>query len=411
MSAVNSLVSHYGGGGVGSGAGGVGGVGVSTTGIRNHGNMHNSSSSLLSNGHSTYPRQAHHLIEQQQPRLPLIPPVLCSPNEPVSFEFGVHLAEGSKMCSVSNFSSMVELYEKIAQCFDISPKEIMYCTLNTEKVDMERILGGQIGLEDTIYVHRKGDRKEVEVTKTERFLGLTIADNSNGVSYIKKIKEDSTASRVPFIKVGDHIESIMNQSMVGCRHYEVARFLKNIPLNEIFRITLIEPKRSGYISDIIKPSGHHHQQHQLQRNTDAFSSEAVFNSGSNMLGTKNFGTGTIRIRGGLLASLENTTTTTTTTTAAAAAAFFDPESAEAASAAAAQMSLALGHINKQLEQFIGINDDELAEELWRLAVAAQQSSHQFILFVADSELNDFKFTDKFLFDVWAVVNDVANGRL
>lgn len=77
----------------------------------------------------------------------------------------------------------------------------MYCTLNTEKVDMERILGGQIGLEDTIYVHRKGDRKEVEVTKTERFLGLTIADNSNGVSYIKKIKEDSTASRVPFIKV------------------------------------------------------------------------------------------------------------------------------------------------------------------------------------------------------------------
>lgn len=223
--------------------------------------------------------------------------------------------------------------------------------------------------------------------------------------------------------------------MVGCRHYEVARFLKNIPLNEIFRITLIEPKRSGYskcehcehhffgklltqsyntfplftVSDIIKPSGHHHQQHQLQRNTDAFS-EAVFNSGSNMLGTKNFGTGTIRIRGGLLASLENTTTTTTTA-AAAAAAFFDPESAEAASAAAAQMSLALGHINKQLEQFIGINDDELAEELWRLAVAAQQSSHQFILFVADSELNDFKFTDKFLFDVWAVVNDVANGRL
>ncbi|KAH9401057.1 PDZ domain-containing protein gipc3 [Tyrophagus putrescentiae] len=387
MSAVNSLVSHYGGGGSGVGAGGVGGVGVSTTGIH-HGNMH--SSNLLSNGHSTYPRQAHHLIEQQQqPRLPLIPPVLCSPNEPVSFEFGVHLAEGSKMCSVSNFSSMVELYEKIAQCFDISPKEI--------------------GLEDTIYVHRKGDRKEVEVTKTERFLGLTIADNSNGVSYIKKIKEDSTASRVPFIKVGDHIESIMNQSMVGCRHYEVARFLKNIPLNEIFRITLIEPKRSGYISDIIKPSGHHHHQHQLQRNTDAFNCEAVFNSGSNMLGTKNFGTGTIRIRGGLLAGLENTTTTTTT--AAAAAAFFDPESAEAASAAAAQMSLALGHINKQLEQFIGINDDELAEELWRLAVAAQQSSHQFILFVADSELNDFKFTDKFLFDVWAVVNDVANGRL
>ena len=66
---------------------------------------------------------------------------------------------------------------------------------------MDRILGGQIGLDDIIYVHRKGIRKQVEVTKTEKFLGLTIADNSNGCSYIKKVKLDSTASRVPFIKV------------------------------------------------------------------------------------------------------------------------------------------------------------------------------------------------------------------
>ena len=77
----------------------------------------------------------------------------------------------------------------------------MYCTLNTPKVDMDHILGGQIGLEDLIYIHLKGNRKQVEVKKTELFLGLTIADNSNGCSYIKKIKEESTASRVPFIKV------------------------------------------------------------------------------------------------------------------------------------------------------------------------------------------------------------------
>lgn len=77
----------------------------------------------------------------------------------------------------------------------------MFCTLNTDKVDTDHILSGQIGLEDIIYVHRKGNRKQVEVKKTVPFLGLTIADNSNGSSYIKKIKEDSTASRVPFIKV------------------------------------------------------------------------------------------------------------------------------------------------------------------------------------------------------------------
>ena len=51
---------------------------------------------------------------------------------------------------------------------------------------------------------------------------------------------------VLLLQVGDHIESIMDQSMVGCRHYEVARFLKGIPLNEVFTITLIEPVSSGY---------------------------------------------------------------------------------------------------------------------------------------------------------------------
>lgn len=36
------------------------------------------------------------------------------------------LAEGSPTCFISNFSSMIELYEKIAHCFDISAKEVVY---------------------------------------------------------------------------------------------------------------------------------------------------------------------------------------------------------------------------------------------------------------------------------------------
>ncbi|KAI2806349.1 PDZ domain-containing protein gipc1 [Blomia tropicalis] len=36
----------------------------------------------------------------------------------------------------------------------------------------------------------------------------------------------------------------MEQSMVGCRHYEVARYLKLIPLDKIFTLTLIEPVSS-----------------------------------------------------------------------------------------------------------------------------------------------------------------------
>ncbi|OXB53777.1 UNVERIFIED_CONTAM: hypothetical protein H355_010723 [Colinus virginianus] len=61
----------------------------------------------------------------------------------------------------------------------------MFCTLNTHKVDMEKLLGGQIGLEDFIFAHTKGQRKEVEVLKSEDALGLTITDNGAGYAFIK----------------------------------------------------------------------------------------------------------------------------------------------------------------------------------------------------------------------------------
>jgi len=34
--------------------------------------------------------------------------------------------------------------------------QILFCTLNTHKVDMNKLLGGQIGLDDFIFAHRKG---------------------------------------------------------------------------------------------------------------------------------------------------------------------------------------------------------------------------------------------------------------
>uniref|UniRef100_A0A8D0G2Q3 GIPC1-3 GH1 domain-containing protein n=1 Tax=Sphenodon punctatus TaxID=8508 RepID=A0A8D0G2Q3_SPHPU len=61
----------------------------------------------------------------------------------------------------------------------------MFCTLNTHKVDMDKLLGGQIGLEDFIFAHTKGQRKEVDVFKSEEALGLTITDNGAGYAFIK----------------------------------------------------------------------------------------------------------------------------------------------------------------------------------------------------------------------------------
>jgi len=54
---------------------------------------------------------------------------------------------------------------------------------------MDRLLGGQIGLDDQIFAHCKGETKEVQVTKLTEMLGLTITDNGNGSAFIKKIKE------------------------------------------------------------------------------------------------------------------------------------------------------------------------------------------------------------------------------
>jgi len=69
--------------------------------------------------------------------------------------------------------------------------QILYCTLNTHKVDMSRLLGGQIGLDDFLFAHVKGDTEVVKVNKDGPALGLTISDNGAGYAFIKKIREDS----------------------------------------------------------------------------------------------------------------------------------------------------------------------------------------------------------------------------
>ena len=49
-----------------------------------------------------------------------------------------------------------------------------------------------------IYVHVKGKQKEIEIEKTDRLLGLTICDNSNGLCLIKKIKDGSVIDKIKF---------------------------------------------------------------------------------------------------------------------------------------------------------------------------------------------------------------------
>ncbi|XP_029473382.1 PDZ domain-containing protein GIPC2 isoform X2 [Rhinatrema bivittatum] len=158
--------------------------------------------------------------------------------------FHAQLAHGSATGRIEGFSNVKELYAKIAEAFRIPADEILFCTLNTHKIDMDKLLGGQIGLEDFIFAHVRGMKKEVDVLKSEDSLGLTITDNGAGYSFIKRIKDGSVIDKIKVINVGDHIECINGANIVGLRHYEVAKMLKELEKMRTFRLKLIEPMKA-----------------------------------------------------------------------------------------------------------------------------------------------------------------------
>ncbi|XP_023936647.1 PDZ domain-containing protein GIPC3 [Bicyclus anynana] len=276
--------------------------------------------------------------------------------------FHCQQAQGSPLGLISGFSNVHELYQKIAECYDFPPDDILFCTLNTHKVDMKKLLGGQIGLDDFIFAHRKGRPKEIEIVKTEDALGLTITDNGAGCSFIKKIKEGSIVSRIPHIAIGDHIERLNGENAVGKRHYEVAKLLKDIPKGTTFTIRLIEPLKSGFAS--IGPK-----------------------TGSMRSGKKqSYGSGkeTLRFKANGQATIEN-------------------EHDERSKAG-------IDKINGLLESFMGINDTELATQMWDLS-QGKTNSMQLAEAIDNSDLQEFGFTDEFIIELWGVITDARSGRL
>jgi len=273
--------------------------------------------------------------------------------------FHSQLAHGSPTGIISGFTNVKELYHKIAECYDMPPTDILFCTLNTHKVDMQALLGGQIGLDDFIFAHKKGRPKEIEITKSEDALGLTITDNGAGYAFIKRIKEGSIINGIPFIEVGDHIEKIDGESLVGCRHYEVARMLKEIPRGATFVIRLVEPLKAGF-SNIGPRSG------------PGAGKKPGYGTGKQTLRLKSNGTGKVE-------EVDSVRTT------------------------------AEENINALLENFMGINDAELASQIWELA-EGKTNTMELAEAVDNSDLEAFGFTDDFIFELWGAITDAKSGR-
>ncbi|XP_018610137.2 PDZ domain-containing protein GIPC1-like isoform X1 [Scleropages formosus] len=279
--------------------------------------------------------------------------------------FHTQLAHGSPTGRIEGFSNVRELYAKIGEAFGIPVDEvgdqIMFCTLNTHKVDMDKLLGGQIGLEDFIFAHVKGQKKEVEVFKGDDALGLTITDNGAGYAFIKRIREGSTIEQIQIVNVGDMIESINGQPLIGCRHYEVARMLKELPKGREFSLKLVEPLKAF---DMIS-----------QRCGGSRSGSA-----GSQLGT---GRGTLRLRAKGPATVEEL-----------------PSAFE---------EKAIEKVDDLLESYMGIRDSELAATMVELG-KDKRNPDEFAE-ALDETLGDFAFPDEFVFDVWGAIGDAKVGRL
>ncbi|XP_072803635.1 PDZ domain-containing protein GIPC1 isoform X2 [Vicugna pacos] len=241
----------------------------------------------------------------------------------------------------------------------LPPLQVMFCTLNTHKVDMDKLLGGQIGLEDFIFAHVKGQRKEVEVFKSEEALGLTITDNGAGYAFIKRIKEGSVIDHIQLISVGDMIEAINGQSLLGCRHYEVARLLKELPRGRTFTLKLTEPRKAFDMISMRSGGGR---------------------PGSGpQLGT---GRGTLRLRSRGPATVEDL-----------------PSAFE---------EKAIEKVDDLLESYMGIRDTELAATMVELGKDKRNPDE--LAEALDERLGDFAFPDEFVFDVWGAIGDAKVGR-
>ncbi|KAG8507942.1 PDZ domain-containing protein GIPC2 [Galemys pyrenaicus] len=284
------------------------------------------------------------------PAYPLIPPR--------RLVFHTQLAHGSATGRVEDFSSNQELYAKIAGVFEIAPSEILYCTLNTPRIDMEKLLGAQIGLEDFIFAHVKGIEKEVNVYKSEDSLGLTITDNGVGRAFIKRIKDGSIIDSVKTICVGDHIECINGENIVGWRHYDVARKLKSLKKEEFFTLKLIEPKK-------------------------AFEIQPRSTTGKSSAGKLGTGRETLRLRSKGPATVEEEPSEATTK--------------------------AVGKVDDLLELYMGIRDTDLATTIFE--AGKDKSNPDEFAVALDETLGDFAFPDEFVFDVWGAISDAKQGRL
>ncbi|CAP35521.1 Protein CBG17992 [Caenorhabditis briggsae] len=292
-------------------------------------------------------------FSQSSAMMPVVNPLMVAAKE---LKFACQLAHGSPVAIIERWSDVSELYQSIADCFGISKDDIIFLTVNDFKPDMKNMFTGTLNFKDMLYAHVRGQATELRVLKDSNNFGVTITDNGLGNAFIKMISPGSVFDRMrPATQVGQLIEAVDGERVLGKRHYQVARILKNVRRGDECIIRLIAPKSAdpGTMKSSKKSTG------ELAKGTIRFKSEGGF----------------------AVEDIQD------------------------------QMIQAemCGKLNELFDQYLGVQDDQLAMRIWD-AASNCETLWQLSESIKQSELSMFDFPDGLVFDMWGIIGDLKREQ-
>lgn len=273
----------------------------------------------------------------------------------VELKFVCQLAHGSPSAVINKWTNVDELHQSIADAFGLTKADIIFLTVNSFKIDMENLFTGSLNFTDMVYAHVRGQHVELTVTKAESSFGVTITDNGLGNAFIKAIKPGSVFDKSsPAASVGQLIEKINGESMLGKRHFEVARVLRNLPIGSAVTLFLVCPLQSAGV---------------------------VTAKGKKEKKKINYAemTGTIRFKSNGLVTVNSV----------------QEEAPE---------KEIIAKLNSVFDSYLGVQDDQLAMRVWEEASKCTGLS-ELSDAIAKTELSIFEFPEELVFDMWGIIGD------
>jgi len=269
---------------------------------------------------------------------------------------------------------------------------------------MNCLLGNYLSLGDLIIVHMCGGSRNLCLKKGQEYLGLTITDNGIGRAFVKKVRSNDKLIE-DMIKPGDHIAAINSESMIGLRHHEVAKALREIPQGAEFTLHLVQPLSSAQQLE---------EEHKVRENP-ALASIDRLNSNS----PDHFKPGLEKYEVTLLSNkseAENmeslyddlANSSLPIDQLLSRSANVDSKGTDHSvrnDRAYDSYRRTIESINSILESFLGINDNALAVQIYRLAKENKDSQSSFSKAMRKSELNILSFDEEIETHLWNCISD------